>query len=424
MKILVVGGGGREHALCWKIARSPRVKELLCAPGNAGIEAIARCVPVAATDLDGLVALAVSEKVDLVVVGPEDPLCLGLVDRLAERDIRAFGPSAMAAQIEGSKAFCKDLLRRHRVPTPSYRSFDDAKFAMGYVDSLREYPIVVKASGLAAGKGVVICADREQAHEVLMRIMTHRTLGAAGDSVVIEEFVEGPELSVLAITDGSAIVPLEAARDHKRLLDEDRGPNTGGMGAFSPVVVPHRTRLQVEQQILLPVVHAMNREGRKFRGVLYAGLIFGPKGPLVLEFNARFGDPETQAVLMRFADDLVPYLEAAADGSLDTLEGPRFDPRAAVTVVAASEGYPEHPEIGRPIAGLDRVEESDELRVFHAGTKRVDRQVVTAGGRVLSVTALGADVAEARTRAYDAMGRIRFAGMQVRSDIGALEVAR
>ncbi|HKD99807.1 MAG TPA: phosphoribosylamine--glycine ligase [Planctomycetota bacterium] len=419
MKVLVVGGGGREHALCWKIAQSPRVKHVLCAPGNAGIARTFECRPVRSNDVDGLVALAESEKVDLTVVGPEEPLCLGLVDRLDARGKRAFGPTAAAAQIEGSKAFCKDLLRRHRVPTPSFRAFEDIHHAMAFVETTREFPIVVKASGLAAGKGVVVCEEREQAREALQRMMETRSLGDAGATVVIEEFARGPELSVLAITDGSAIVPLEPARDHKRLLDHDAGPNTGGMGAVSPVSIPPRLRLQIEQQILLPVIHAMNREGRRFRGVLYAGLVLGAKGPVVLEFNARFGDPEAQAILARFADDLVPYLEAAASGTLESLEGPRFDPRVAITVVAASEGYPEDPKLNRPVAGLDEVVESDALHVFHSGTATAPGgAIATSGGRVLSVTALGATVEEARVRAYDAVDRIRFAGKQVRRDIG------
>jgi phosphoribosylamine--glycine ligase len=422
MKVLVVGSGAREHALCWKISKSPKVTQVLCAPGNAGIAKIAQCRPVAANKVDDLHSLANSEKVDLVVIGPEEPLCLGLADRLQKRKgPRVFGPTAAAAEIEGSKVFCKELLRRHRIPTPGFRVFEDPKLAMAYLDSTDEFPVVVKASGLAAGKGVSICEGRAQAVEAVMRIMEHRIFGEAGSKVVIEEFVKGQEVSVMAITDGSAIMPLDTARDHKRLKDGDLGPNTGGMGSVCPVGMPYRLRLQIEQQILLPAVHALNREDRRFCGVLYAGLILGPKGPMVLEFNARFGDPEAQSILMRFSDDIVPYLEAAAEGTLDKMDGPRFDPRVAVTVVAASEGYPEKPEIGRPIAGLTEIEESDALRVFHAGTKQVDHNVVTSGGRVLTVSALGKDVNAARERAYAAMDKIRFAGKQVRRDIALRE---
>jgi len=422
MKVLVVGGGGREHALCWKIAQSPRVKQLHCAPGNAGIAQIAECHAIAATDLDGIVGLAQSRRIDLVVVGPEDPLCLGLVDRLTERGIAAFGPTAAAAAIEGSKAFCKDLLRRHRVPTPGFRTFEDPKYALAYLETLEEYPVVIKASGLAAGKGVTICEHAEQARTVAQELMKHRKLGEAGATIVVEEFVRGPEVSVLAITDGQAIMPLEPARDHKRLKDGDLGPNTGGMGAVCPVTLPPRMRQQVDQQILLPVVHAMNREGRPFKGVLYAGLMMTAKGPVVLEFNARFGDPETQAVLPRIEDDLLPYLEAAAKGTLEKLEGPRFDRRVSVSVVAASEGYPEKPETGRPIRGLDAASGTEGVHIFHAGTKRSGENVVTTGGRVLAVTALGDSVEEARSKAYTAMDKIDFVGKQVRRDIALKEV--
>lgn len=423
MKVLVIGGGGREHALCWKIAKSPKVKRVFCAPGNAGIAKIAQCVPIPVLDLERIVEFAEKERVDLVVVGPEDPLCAGLVDLLQKKEIRVFGPTAAAAEIEGSKSFCKDLLRRHRVPTPGFRAFSDPNQAIAWLETQDEFPMVVKASGLAAGKGVTICNDREEAKILVKRLLELRTLGDAGARVVVEEFVQGPELSVLALTDGNAILPLDAARDHKRLLDGDAGPNTGGMGVICPVSTPHRFRLQIEQQILLPVIHAMNREGRRFKGLLYAGLILSSKGPTVLEFNCRFGDPETQSILLRFADDIVPYLEAVADGTLEKLEGPRFDKRVAVTIVAASPGYPDKPEIGHPILGLDSIREDDTLRVFHAGTKMRDREVLTSGGRVLAVSALGDDVAGARDRAYEAMDRIQFAGKQVRRDIGLREMA-
>ncbi|MBI3819560.1 MAG: phosphoribosylamine--glycine ligase [Planctomycetes bacterium] len=423
MKILVVGGGGREHALCWKIAKSPKVKHLFCAPGNAGIAQVAQCVPISARDIAQIADFAVREKIDLVVVGPEEPLCAGLADLLQKREIRCFGPSAAAAEIEGSKVFCKDLLRRHRVPTPGFQTFNDTNQAIAFLEAQDEFPIVVKASGLAAGKGVTICNDRNEAKLLVKKMLELRSLGDAGSQIVIEEFVKGSEISVLALTDGNAILPLEPARDHKRLKDGDAGPNTGGMGVICPVPTPHRFRLQIEQQILLPVVHAMNRENRKFKGVLYAGLILSPKGPMVLEFNCRFGDPEAQGILLRFADDIVPYLEAVADGTLEKCEGPRFDPRVSVTVVAASPGYPDNPETGLPIAGLQSIDEDDTLRVFHAGTKLSEGKFVTTGGRVLAVSALGADLMEARARAYDAMDAIKFVGKQIRRDIGIRELA-
>lgn len=423
MKVLVVGGGGREHALCWKIAQSKKVSALHCAPGNAGIAGIAQCHAVATSDIAGIVQLATREKINLVVVGPEDPLCAGLADVLEKANIRCFGPSAAAAEIEGSKFFCKDLLRRHRIPTPGFRIFTETNPALSWLDTQDQFPIVIKASGLAAGKGVTICNDRATAKDLVRNLIELRALGDAGGTLVIEEFVKGPELSVLALTDGNTLLPLEPCRDHKRLKDGDLGPNTGGMGVISPVAIPQRMRLQIEQQILLPTIHAMNREGRKFKGVLYAGLILSQKGPMVLEFNCRFGDPETQGLLLRFADDLVPYLEAVADGTLDKLDGPRFDPRPSITVVLASGGYPEAPETGFPILGLEAVQEDETLQVFHAGTRRKDGAVLNSGGRVLAVSALGKDLSDARSRAYAAADKIIFTGRQLRHDIGLRELA-
>jgi len=419
LRILLVGGGGREHALARKLADSPRVGELFAAPGNAGIESCARCVEIAAEDLDGLVRFSREERIDLAVVGPERPLCLGLVDRLEKEGIRAFGPTGRAAQIEGSKVFAKELMRRYRIPTAAFRSFADARAAKSYLEGNRVWPVVVKASGLAAGKGAVVCETLDEARETVSRFMDERIFGEAGESVVVEEFLVGEEASVLALTDGQTILPLEPAQDHKALLDGDRGPNTGGMGAVSPTpAVPARVFRQVEADVLFPAIHAMNREGKRYRGILYAGMMFTERGPRVLEFNCRLGDPEAQVLLPRLEDDLAEVLLQAVGGELDRREGLRWDPRAAVCVVAAAPGYPEKAETGSPIRGLDAVDEGEDLRIFHAGTVRRGEEIVTAGGRVLGVTALAPSVEAARARAYAALEKIGFEGMQFRRDIG------
>jgi phosphoribosylamine--glycine ligase len=419
MKVLVVGGGGREHALCWKIAASPLVTKLYCAPGNAGIAAVADCVDVAPTDLDGLVRFARAERIDLTVVGPEDPLCAGIVDRFQAQKLRIFGPSRVAAEVEGSKAYARELCRRNKIPGPQAWIFDDSAQAIAFVENRPEGAVVIKASGLAAGKGVTIARSREQAVAAIRDSMEFGRFGAAGRTVVVEEFLDGPELSVIALTDGRTIVPLEPARDHKAVFDGGKGPNTGGMGAFSPVPgLGARTQRQIDNQILLPAIHGLNREGRAFRGFLYAGLMLTPAGPRVLEFNCRLGDPETQPLLMRLRSDLVPLLVHTADATLDQLDAPEWDPRPAVCVVAASGGYPGEYRKGLPIHGLDSVANGPELQVFHAGTQRRGGDVLTAGGRVLSVCALGADLDAARQQAYSALERIDFQGMHYRRDIG------
>lgn len=419
MKVLVIGGGGREHALCWKISRSSLVKKIFCAPGNAGTSQVAENVAIAANDLEKLLAFAKKESIDLTVVGPEDPLCLGIVDLFQKEKLRIFGPSRRAAELEGSKAFCKEILRRHKIPTASYRSFETMPMAMAYLETLRQYPVVVKASGLAAGKGVIICRSHEEAREAVEQTMERRAFGEAGKTVVIEEFLLGEEVSVLTLTDGETIIPLEPSQDHKTVFDGDRGPNTGGMGAICPVsTLNPRILAQIESQILVPTIHAMNREGRGFRGILYAGLMLTEQGPRVLEFNVRFGDPETQAVLMRVRSDLVPYFLHASEGTLSQLEGLDWDPRASISVVAASKGYPGPYEKGKVIEGLDAVETGDDLQVFHAGTAVEKGKIVTSGGRVLAVSALGEDLARARDRAYAALERIRFEGIHSRRDIG------
>jgi phosphoribosylamine--glycine ligase len=416
VRVLVVGGGGREHALAWALARDPAVDALLAAPGNAGIEEVARCVPVEATDVDGIVALVEAESIDLTVVGPEAPLVAGLVDALAARRRRAFGPAAAAARIEGSKAWAKALMLRHGIPTGRAEITDDVTRAVMLLDAF-DPPWVIKADGLAAGKGVVVTADRREAVGAIESMLVDRALGPAGDRILIEEHLEGREVSVLALTDGVRVLPLEPARDHKRALDGDRGPNTGGMGAFSPVPeVDDATRWRVAAEVLEPTVAAMAAEGAPYWGVLYAGLMLTAEGPKVLEFNARFGDPEAQAILPRLHSDLAGLLMACLDGTLrETQVGWR--PEACVTVVLASGGYPGDYRTGIPIDGLEEARKSDRVAVFHAGTVRRDGRVVTAGGRVLAVSALGTDLADARARAYRAASLVSFEGAHRRSDI-------
>jgi phosphoribosylamine--glycine ligase len=423
MKILIVGSGGREHALCWKISQSPRVTKVFVAPGNAGTAAEATNVPISATDNAGLVRFSKEQAIDLVVVGPEAPLVGGLVDALQAAGIRAFGPTAAAAELEGSKVFCKNLLHTADVPTASYQTFRRADDAARYIkdrypDPHDNVPVVVKADGLAAGKGVVVCDTQRDALEAIDRIAGKREFGDAGNELVIEERLFGQEASVLAITDGSTILTLPAAQDHKPAYDGDRGPNTGGMGAYCPTpLVDDAMMAKIESDILVPVVHAMKRARRPFRGVLYAGLMITSAGPKVLEFNTRFGDPECQPLLMRLESDLVDILEAVAIGRLGDIEPPRWNPNPSICVVMASEGYPGPYQNGRIITGLDRAAAVEGVKVFHAGTKLVDDDVVTDGGRVLGVTAMGATVSGAKLRAYQAVKEIRWPGAWCRKDI-------
>ncbi len=424
MKVLLVGSGGREHALAWRLAASPLLERLWIAPGNPGCAAHGETVPIAADDVAGLTAFAVRNGVDLCVPGPEAPLVAGLADALSERGIPTFGPSAAAAELEGSKAWCKELLAQHRIPTAAHRTFSRLSQAVGYLEHGASFPCVVKASGLAAGKGVVICPDLPSAIEATQAMLEGGRFGEAGTTVVIEEFLHGPEASFFCITDGRTLEMLEHCMDHKALCDGGVGPNTGGMGAISPnPAVSERTRRLVERHVLLPTVHAMNREGRPFRGVLFAGLKLTTGGPKVLEYNVRFGDPECQTLMPRLCSDLLPHLHAAAVGSLDEQEPLVWDERPACTVVLAAAGYPESPRRGDPVSGLAEAEALEDVHVFHAGT-RLDEEgrLVTAGGRVLAVTALGADAAAARNRAYEAVSRIRFEGMQYRTDIGIAAV--
>lgn len=423
MKILLVGGGGREHAMAWKIAQSPLVKKLYCAPGNAGMASLAECVPLSADDLPALQTFAQEKAVDLVVVGPEGPLVAGLSDRLRAQGIAVFGPSRAAAALEGSKSFMKDLFARHDIPTASYQSFEDPDAALAYVRA-QGAPIVVKASGLAAGKGAVVCHTLPEAEEAVQRIMVDRIFGAAGDTVVVEEFLRGEELSFLALVDGEEILPLAGCQDHKAVGEGDSGPNTGGMGAYSPapILTPDR-QAQVMSQVMQPVVQAMAAEGYPYRGVLYAGLMIEGDAIRVLEFNARFGDPETQPLLMRLRSDLVPLLMACAEGSLKgmTLD---WDPRPALCVVMAAGGYPGRYAQGHPISGLDQVAQRTDVQVFQAGTRFQAGHTVTAGGRVLGVTALGESVVEAQQRAYEAVASLTWDAAYYRRDIGYRAIQR
>ena len=423
MHVLIVGNGGREHALAWKIAQSPRVERVYVAPGNAGTAQLAVNVNVSPMDFAGLIDFARKNHIGLTVVGPEAPLAAGIVDAFQAAKLRIFGPSKAAAQLEGSKVFCKNLLRSADVPTADYHVFNDPIEAMGFVnerygDEDELAPLVVKADGLAAGKGVIVCQRRDEVLEAIDRIAFHREFGDAGDQIVIEERLDGPEASVLAITDGRTILTLPAAQDHKPAYDLDRGPNTGGMGAYSPTPVVDDQRMRwIEEHVLVPTVHAMKRGRTPFRGVLYAGLMLTRQGPKVLEYNVRFGDPECQPILMRLQGDLVDVLEATIDGRLDEIDGLHWDPRPAVCVVMASEGYPGDYDKGHPIRGLDQAAELPDVKVFHAGTRMDNGQVVTDGGRVLGVTAMGDSIAQAKLQAYTAVKCIRWSGAWCRKDI-------
>jgi phosphoribosylamine--glycine ligase len=419
MKILVVGKGGREHALVWKLAQSPRAERVYCAPGNAGTAGDGVNVPIEANELDRLARFVKKEQIGLTVVGPEEPLALGIVDRFQKDGLKAFGPARAAAQLEASKVFAKEFMRHADVPTPEFRVFDHPDPARHFIGT-RENPLVVKADGLAAGKGVIVCATKEDALAAVERIMVREEFGAtAGRRVVIEKRLDGEELSILALVSGRTIIPLPPTQDHKPAFDGDTGPNTGGMGAYCPAPRGTPDLLEtVDRDILVPTVHAMKRRRTPFRGVLYAGLMITNQGPRVLEFNCRFGDPETQPLLMRLKTDLLDLLEAAVDERLDEFADKlEWDPRPAVCVVLASKGYPGTYEKGLRIAGLDDVAKLPDVKVFHAGT-RLDGDVVrTEGGRVLGVTALGYTLADAKRRAYEAVERISFPGMFYRSDI-------
>ena len=423
MKILLIGGGGREHALAWRIAESPLVDLLYAAPGNPGIARHARCLPIPVEDHEAIVSFAQRERIDLTIIGPEVPLVAGLWDALAARGLLALGPSARAAAIEGSKTFAKDLMARHGIPTAAYATFSDPAAARAYGRQLGA-PLVVKADGLAAGKGAIVCPTLADADEAIALCMERRGFGAAGATVVVEEFLRGEELSFFAVANGTDVVPLATAQDHKTVFDDDRGPNTGGMGAYSPVPrVDAELVLRIMDTIVAPTIHALAREGAPYRGVLFTGLMLTAEGPKVIEFNCRFGDPECQVILAAAGDDVLPLLLAAALG--DALPAPGGVARGAdgvvrhaVCVNLASGGYPGTYRTGLPIDGIDAAERREGVRVFHAGTAERDGKLVTAGGRVLGVTAVADDLATAVARAYAAIGDIHFEGMHFRRDIG------
>ncbi|MCR5674852.1 MAG: phosphoribosylamine--glycine ligase [Lachnospiraceae bacterium] len=419
MKILIVGGGGREHAIAHSVAKSAQVEKIYCAPGNAGISEIAECVPITPMEFDRLVGFARDKAIDLTIVGMDDPLVGGIVDRFEEAGLTVFGPRKNAAIIEGSKAFSKELMKKYHIPTAAYETFDDAEAARAYVREQTKFPIVLKADGLALGKGVLICEDLASALEGISQIMEEKKFGDAGNRLVVEEFLTGREVSVLSFVDGKTIRTMTSAQDHKRAHDNDQGLNTGGMGTFSPspFYTPEIDAI-CQKTIFQPTVDAMRAEGREFKGVLFFGLMLTAEGPRVLEYNARFGDPEAQVVLPRLLTDAVDVMKACVNGTLDALPL-AFADNAAVCVVLASGGYPEHYEKGKVIEGLDAFRGRDDVFCFHAGTKFDDAgHTVTNGGRVLGVTALGEDLKKARSHAYEAVKWVRFDQMMMRSDIG------
>ena len=418
MRVLVIGGGGREHALAWKITQSPKVTQVFCAPGNAGTAVIAKNVSIPADQIDQLLQFAQENEIGLTVVGPEQPLVMGIVDRFQEKGLRIFGPSARAAELEGSKAFSKNIMEKYSLPTAEYEIFTSHEKARRYIDK-ETGPIVVKASGLAAGKGVILCRNAEEGRHAVDTIMKDKLFGSAGDEVVIEEFLQGQEVSVLAFTDGNTVLLMDSAQDHKAALDGDQGPNTGGMGAYSPApVFTDIMRQKVRDKIMFPLVRAMKAEGRPYQGILYAGLMLTKHGPKTLEFNARFGDPETQPLLVRMESDIIPLFEACINGTLEQCDL-KWKPETSVCVVMAAKGYPGSYEKGKEISGLDEAGALPDVVVFHAGTKGESGKVLTNGGRVLGITATGPDTPSAIAKAYEAVSKIKWDGIHYRKDIGA-----
>lgn len=425
MRVLVVGNGGREHALVWKIRTSPLVKDVFCAPGNPGIAKLADCVPIETSNIVELADFAQQTAIDLTVIGPELPAVLGLVDEFQRRGLTVFGPTRAAAELEGSKAFAREFMRRHDIPGPRYAVVQALEEAQAVVAKGElGWPLVLKMDGLAAGKGVIIAKDAEEALATAARMLGERRAGAAAVKLVLEEFLRGDEVSFLALSDGARVVPLVSSQDHKRAFDGDQGPNTGGMGTVSPATqLSVEVHKQILQDIVVPTVAGMAQEGRRYQGVLYAGLMLTADGPRVLEFNARFGDPEAQVILARMRSDIVPLLQGVADGHLP--EGQiEWAKEAAACVVLASRGYPDAPETGRPISGLEQLERLPDVVAFHAATARRDGQLVTVGGRVLGITALGANLEQAIQRAYEAAGKVSFDGVHYRRDIGQRALAR
>lgn len=417
MNVLVIGSGGREHALVWKIAQSRRAGKIYCAPGNAGIAKIAECVPISATDIPSLFKFAMEKKIGLTVVGPEAPLVIGISEAFRKGGLRIFGPSGYAAQLEGSKAFSKGIMQKYGIPTAEARVFTDDEDAIKYIKD-KGVPIVVKADGLAAGKGVVVCSNEDEAIRAVNMIMSERLFGDAGRQVVIEECLQGEEASFLVFTDGKSIIPMPSSQDHKRALDGDKGPNTGGMGAYSPVpIIDREMQDRIMADVMIPAVNGLNAEGYPYEGVLYAGIMLTPQGPKVLEFNCRFGDPEAQPILMRLESDILDIMDAVIDKRLDTITI-EWSNKASVCVVIAAGGYPDKYSTGQIIKGLDDIEMMTDIIVFHAGTKTDGTNTLTSGGRVLGVTALGEDIKSAIEKAYEGISRIHFDGMHYRRDIG------
>ena len=417
MNILVIGSGGREHAIIWKLSQSKRVDKIYCAPGNAGISELAECVNISATDIKGLLDFALSNPVDLTVVGMDDPLMLGVVDAFENKGLKIFGPKQNAAIIEGSKIFSKDLMKKYNIPTAGYVVIDNVDSANDYIKKC-DYPIVIKADGLALGKGVLICSTYKEAQEAVDTIMVDKKFGDAGDKIVIEEFLTGPEVSVLSFCDGENIIPMVSAQDHKRAFDGDEGLNTGGMGTFSPSkYYTDEIHKECIETIYEPSLKAMKNEGRPFTGIMFFGLMLTEKGPKLLEYNARFGDPEAQVVLPRLQTDLVDIFEYAIEGKLNEIDV-KWDDKAAVCVILASGGYPVKYEKGYEIKGLQAQKNKDDVIVFHAGTKKVDDKIITNGGRVLGLTAIGKDIDEARDIAYKTVEEVDFTNKHFRKDIG------
>lgn len=416
--VLVIGSGGREHAICWKLAQSKKIGKLFCTPGNAGTAAIAENVSINAEDISALADFAETKKIDLTIVGPEAALVKGIVDEFQKRGLNIFGPSKQAAIIEGSKSFTRDLLKKYNIPSAEYAVFTQAEKALAYLKEKDMMPIVVKADGLAAGKGVIVCQTIQQAEEAIKKILVEKDFGEAGNKLVLEEFLVGEEASYLAFSDGTTIKPMASSQDHKRVFDNDEGANTGGMGAYSPApVITKEIEAHVLETIMQPTIDAMKKEGREYKGVLYAGLMITKNGPKVLEFNARFGDPETQVILPRLETDLLPILLACINGTLAEQEV-KWKESACTCVVMASGGYPEHYEKGKEIFGLEQAAKEKNAVVFHAGTKLENGKVLTNGGRVLGVTALGKNIKESIANAYNAVGKISFEKMHYRKDIG------
>lgn len=423
MRVLVVGGGGREHAVIWKLKQSPRVTQIFAAPGNGGIADLAECVDISASEIRLLADFAAKKGIDLTVVGPELPLTLGIVDEFESRGLRIFGPNQQAAILEGSKVFAKRLMKKYKIPTGFFQTFYKVEDATRYIQDVGA-PIVVKADGLAAGKGAIVCSTVDEALDALKKIMEDRAFGDAGEKVVVEEFLDGEEASFLAFTDGETVIPMASSQDHKAIFDDDKGPNTGGMGAYSPApVVTQEVHRKIMERIMIPTVKAMAAEGRPYRGVLYAGLMIKDGNPRTLEFNARFGDPEAQPLLMRMESDLLPVLDAVVDRHLHEVEI-RWRPEAAVCVVMAAGGYPGAYDPGKPITGLGAAARLKDVVVFHAGTVLKGGRVMTGGGRVLGVTALGKDIQEAIQRVYRAAEKIHWEGVHYRTDIGRKALSR